>query len=118
MTSPTKRHFRKLSALVAPEISHLQAFLLFELSAGERRGKALRMALKKEGIEHRYEPTFHACIRRLLDANPPLITRHSVPTKGAPGHETAYALTAAGRAALKELRSFYRRMERKAKRRR
>ncbi len=98
--------------LVAPEISHLQAFILFQLAAGEKKGKALRQSLKQEGISQEI-PTFHACVGRLIRDG--FISSKPVKaTAGARGTETAYSLTPRGRSALRELRRFYRRLERLA----
>ena len=107
---------RKSFALVQPEISHLQALLLFRLSSGEQRGKVLREALQREDML-RSLPTFHTCMNRLVEDK--FVTRTFVdPAKGSRGRESVYKLTETGRAALKELRAFYRRMERQARRRR
>ena len=100
--------------MVAPEITHLQAFVLFQLARGEQRGELLRRELEREGIAQE-GPTFHACIRRLVRDG--LIVRRAVKAQpGSRGRGTDYKLTPAGRQALKELRGFYRRMERRAKR--
>ncbi len=102
----------KPPSLVTPKISHLQFLVLFEISRGVRKGKALRQALGEEEVSQKL-PTFFAFMTRLQDAG--LITRKRIKaTGGARGEETAYSLTGAGRKALKEVREFYRRLERKA----
>lgn len=99
--------------MVAPEISHVQAFLLFQLARGEKKGKALREALAKEGIRQKV-PTFFACVRRLIRDD--LISAKAVAPSGkARGPETAYSLTVRGRTAVKQLRDFYRRLDRQAR---
>lgn len=98
--------------MVAPEITHVQAFILFQLAKGERRGKALRESLAAEGISQQV-PTFFACIRRLVRAG--LLSGRPVKASaGARGVETVYSLTPRGRAAIRELRDFYRRLEKAA----
>ena len=72
-----------------------------------------KQRLAEKALCHRLRGASTEQLKRL--ARDGFISGRSVKaTGGARGRETSYALTARGRAALKELREFYRRMERQA----
>ena len=97
------------SRMVAPKITFQQLFILLEIDRGSRRGKAIREALEREGMRQ-HSATFSICMRRMKEAG--LVAVKEVKASGgARGRERAYSLTAAGRAALREVRDFCRRVD-------
>jgi DNA-binding PadR family transcriptional regulator len=108
MIAPRKPSPVKGLILTVPEITHLQAFVLFQIDRGQALGKALRKALRTEQISQQV-PTFRACIRR-LERDGLIVGRYVRASGGARGRERSYALTAAGRKALKDVRRFYGRL--------
>ena len=99
--------------LTTPVTTHLQAFVLLQISLRKvPNGKALRLALEREGVSQEL-PTFYAHIKRLERDG--LVTSSYVKASGKTGgRETVYSLTPAGKKALKDVRRFYRRLERLA----
>ena len=98
---------RSRSRMVAPKITFQQVFILAEIERGANHGKNIRDSLEREGMPQ-YSSTFSICMRRLKSAG--LVTAKRV--KGIRGDECIYSLTAAGRAALKEVRDFFQRVDR------
>jgi len=99
----------EVPTLVAPPLTHLQYFTLFQIAGGVRKGKAIRAALGQEEVSQKL-PTFHAFMARLERAG--LISgKYVTATGGARGREREYGLTPAGRKALKEVGQFYSRLQ-------
>ena len=89
-----------------PEITHLQFLVLGMLRGGERRGRHVRRALARRGIE-RSGPAFYQMMARLEDAgliagayDQKIVDRQII-------KERRYALTPAGDAAWTSTRAFY-----------
>jgi len=89
-----------------PEITHLQFLVLGMLRGGERRGRHVRRALARRGVE-RTGPAFYQMMARLEDAGLVIGEYEQKIVDGQIIKERRYALTPRGDAAWTSTRAFY-----------
>jgi DNA-binding PadR family transcriptional regulator len=86
--------------------------MLLQISRGVQKSGALRLALEREG-NSQPQQAFSTCMKR-LDRDGLVTTGYVKASGKTGGREAIYDLTPAGKKALKDVRQFYRRLERQA----